>query len=197
MWEQFRTRALQAGAEVERVSGRAAVLEVVERVLAGEGVDGAPGRSAVWAPCPFLAGVDVAALQVRMPGLRFDIDVAGAAGARVGISQADWGIADTGTLAQDCTAVAQRLVATLPGTHVALLDADRLVPDLATYLSVQPPTGVNYLGLITGPSRTADIERVLTIGVHGPRRLVVVAVDGLARTPSPVPGIGVEGEGSA
>jgi L-lactate dehydrogenase complex protein LldG len=36
------------------------------------------------------------------------------------------------------------------------------------------PARVPFLALVTGPSRTADIERVLTIGVHGPRRLIIV-----------------------
>ena len=39
------------------------------------------------------------------------------------------------------------------------------------------PDQLNYISFITGPSRTADIERVLTIGVHGPERLIVVLVD--------------------
>jgi L-lactate dehydrogenase complex protein LldG len=55
--------------------------------------------------------------------------------------------------------------------------ADRLVPDLAALFAVLSPAQTRYLSLITGPSRTADIERVLTIGVHGPERLVIVVVD--------------------
>ena len=39
------------------------------------------------------------------------------------------------------------------------------------------PEQINYISFITGPSRTADIERVLTIGVHGPERLIIVVVD--------------------
>jgi len=41
------------------------------------------------------------------------------------------------------------------------------------------PSQANYISFITGPSRTADIERVLTIGAHGPERLVIVVVDAL------------------
>jgi L-lactate dehydrogenase complex protein LldG len=44
---------------------------------------------------------------------------------------------------------------------------------------------MRYLACVTGPSRTADIERVLTIGVHGPRRLLIVAVDGPGQQPAP------------
>ena len=43
---------------------------------------------------------------------------------------------------------------------------------------------MNYIAMITGPSRTADIERVLTIGVHGPKRLIIILVDDLGRVTS-------------
>ena len=51
------------------------------------------------------------------------------------------------------------------------------MPDLRSGFSKFDLQQCAFLSAITGPSRTADIERVLTIGVHGPRRLVVVAVD--------------------
>jgi L-lactate dehydrogenase complex protein LldG len=52
-----------------------------------------------------------------------------------------------------------------------------LLPDLAAVLARVDPRTSTYLAFITGPSRTADIERVLTIGVHGPGRLIIVFVD--------------------
>jgi L-lactate dehydrogenase complex protein LldG len=98
----------------------------------------------------------------------------------VGISQMGWALADTGTLVQDASAVEERLVSTLPSIHVAVVALERLLPDLAAFMERLGPVPPPYLSMITGPSRTADIERVLTIGVHGPERLVILVVEGLA-----------------
>ena len=54
-----------------------------------------------------------------------------------------------------------------------------ILTDLGSALQKIHPRQSNYISFITGPSRTADIERVLTIGVHGPERLIIVVVDGL------------------
>jgi L-lactate dehydrogenase complex protein LldG len=177
----FEARATEVSAEVYRAATRAQTLDLIEQELRAEGVADRPSRYAVWAPCAFLDGLDGAdrqALASRVPGLSFEVTLERATDARVGISQVDWAIADTGSLAQDASPVAQRLVSTLPPVHIALLSGDRIVPDLATYLRVQPPADLAYLSLITGPSRTADIERVLTIGVHGPARLIIIVVGG-------------------
>jgi L-lactate dehydrogenase complex protein LldG len=63
--------------------------------------------------------------------------------------------------------------------HIALVSTAALLPDLPALLTRVDPRKSAYLAFITGPSRTADIERVLTIGVHGPERLIIVLVDDL------------------
>jgi L-lactate dehydrogenase complex protein LldG len=61
---------------------------------------------------------------------------------------------------------------------VAILQSEHIVPDMSEACDVLGEVFASgNVTFITGPSRTADIERVLTIGVHGPSRLIVMAVD--------------------
>jgi L-lactate dehydrogenase complex protein LldG len=88
-----------------------------------------------------------------------------------GFTLADWGLAETGTLVLESSAEDLRLATMLSETHIAVLPLSRLKPDVWALeeelngLMRSPP---RYLAFITGASRTADIERVLTLGVHGP-----------------------------
>ncbi|MDA8442031.1 MAG: lactate utilization protein [Peptococcaceae bacterium] len=99
--------------------------------------------------------------------------------ADAGISQVDLAVAESGSLAQDATEVATRVVSTLPPIHIALVLTGNLHANLNEALSAFYSTGKvpSYINFITGPSRTSDIERVLTIGVHGPEKLLIVFVD--------------------
>ena len=185
MFEAFRARAEAVSAEVHRVGGSAEALAFVAEVLAKEGVAAQAGARAVWAPGPLVAGIDRDALAARIPGLTFDVTREAAAESRVGVSEMEWGLADTGTVVQDATDPALRLVSTLPEIHVALLPSDRILPSLGDVLPRLDPRTAPYVAFVTGPSRTADIERVLTIGAHGPSRLVVV-VHGAGAAPAEV-----------
>lgn len=86
------------------------------------------------------------------------------------------GVAETGTLVCVSGASSARGTSLIPPVHVALLAASQLVPDLFDYFeqlgrSTHLPANVN---LITGPSKTADIEGILVTGVHGPGAVHVV-----------------------
>lgn len=179
MLDVFQARATAVSAEVLRVSSPSAALDAVVGVLSAEQVADAPGARAVWCEGPILRGLlDPEALARRFPGLTFAPTRELAAESRVGVTEFDWALANTGTLAQDATDPRLRLASTLPVTHVALVRESALLPDLGALLARVDPRRARYLALVTGPSRTADIERVLTIGVHGPRRLVIVLVGG-------------------
>jgi L-lactate dehydrogenase complex protein LldG len=175
----FKTKAEAVGSEVYHFPGKNEALTFILYLLKKESIAEADGCIAVWADGPFLNGIPRDRLLEKVPGLRFDVTSETAAAAKIGISQMDLAIADTGTLIQDATAVEQRLVSTLPEIHIALMSTQKIVPDLATALTKINPNDADYLTFITGPSRTADIERVLTIGVHGPERLVIILVDRL------------------
>jgi L-lactate dehydrogenase complex protein LldG len=179
-FEAFKARAEGVSAEVHRCATKPEALAFIFAFLQKEGVGPGGNASAVWADCPFLRGMDKTALARQVPGLIFEVTRQAAADAKIGISQMDWAMASTGTLVQDAAAVEKRLVSTLPIIHVALVATREIVPDLAASLARTNPRQSAYISMITGPSRTADIERVLTIGVHGPERLIIVFVDELA-----------------
>jgi L-lactate dehydrogenase complex protein LldG len=177
VFETFKLRAEAVSAEVHRFSHKNEALAFILNHLNNAGVRDAPQDYAVWASCPFLDGLDQQQISTQVPGLIFAVNREVSALAKVGISQLDWAIANTGSLMQDAALVDQRLVSTLPLIHIALVRSDRLVPDLPAALTKIRPEQTNYISFITGPSRTADIERVLTIGVHGPEKLIIIFYD--------------------
>ena len=101
--------------------------------------------------------------------------------AEAGLSCAQWGIAETGTLILESERERHRLVSLLPPLHIAILETRSLLDTLGEGLSAVHRDRVDQLDraitFITGPSRTADIELTLVIGVHGPKRLHVILLD--------------------
>lgn len=182
MFDTFKAKAEGAGCQVARFAARAEALDFILQFMRDEGIADAPGTYAVWADGPFLDGLDRQELEKRVPGLTFNVTRQTAKDARIGVTQMRWGIANTGTLAQDSSAVEQRLASALTWIHIALVGTGDIVADLPALMARMHPSRNGYIALITGPSRTADIERVLAIGVHGPERLVVVCVDELGGT---------------
>ncbi|MEP6751189.1 MAG: LUD domain-containing protein [Candidatus Dormiibacterota bacterium] len=105
--------------------------------------------------------------------------------ATVGISGANMAIAETGTIVLVTNEGNADLTTTLPPVHIALFGFDKLVAtleDAVAVLRMLPRSGTgqvmtSYVNWITGPSRSADIEQSLTIGVHGPREMHCVILD--------------------
>jgi L-lactate dehydrogenase complex protein LldG len=183
MYDTFKAKAEAAGnTAVHRVATKAAALDLIVDLLNKAEIKDAAGSWAVWADSPILNGVDTRALEARVPGLKIGVTPELAKGAKIGITQMDYGIAKTGTLAQDSTKADQRMASSLPWIHLAILGTNSLVADMPALMTKMHPSKSNYIALITGPSKTADIERVLAIGVHGPEHVVIVCVDKLGGT---------------
>ena len=98
-----------------------------------------------------------------------------------GVTVAAYGLADTGTLVLCASPGDHRLDSLLPPVHVALVRASTLLPDLATafarFSADDRFARHSADTFVRGPSRTADIEMTLTIGVHGPGKLYIVLLD--------------------
>lgn len=182
MFDQFKMRAEGVGAEVHRFKTKTEALDFIVPFLQKEGVADAPQAYALWADGPFLSGVDRAPLMDKVPGLKFEVNRQLAADSLVGISEVGYALTDTGSLVTDQTAIDQRLVSTLSSIHIAIIGTDRILDGKPAVFKKINPGNSKYIAFITGPSRTADIERVLTIGVHGPKRLVIIFVDELGGT---------------
>ena len=100
------------------------------------------------------------------------------ASAGAGVTGALGALADTGTIVVTSGPTRPRLASLLPPMHIALLPVTRLYPDLPAFLAAHPD--ITHMGsnvvLITGPSRSADIEFTPTLGVHGPKTMHVVLI---------------------
>jgi L-lactate dehydrogenase complex protein LldG len=100
------------------------------------------------------------------------------ADADLGIAEADFAIASTGTLAVVSNPNRPGSLTLLPPASLVIIQIERVMTNLAAMLAHMGPAGVaaNRMTLITGPSRTADIEKRIVLGVHGPKSLHVLVV---------------------
>jgi len=103
----------------------------------------------------------------------------------LGITSAQWGIAETGTLVLESERERHRLASLVPPVHVAIIQASRIRRTMSEILTLIRNSEVGLsraITFITGPSRTSDIELTLAIGVHGPGKLYVIVIDDVQRT---------------
>jgi len=92
--------------------------------------------------------------------------------ASIGVTVADWGIAESATIVQLTRPGRPRSTSLVPSIHIALLPLSRLVADLAeAFTLVRRESEHASMVLISGPSKTADIEGCMVLGAHGPRAM--------------------------
>ena len=97
---------------------------------------------------------------------------------KLGISGAEAAIANTGTLVVPSGEGKPQYVSLTPEIHFAVLNSKDIYQDLTQGLQLPVIKDASTISMISGPSRTADIEMTLTLGVHGPRRLHVFCLQG-------------------
>ncbi|MBL8734726.1 MAG: lactate utilization protein [Planctomycetes bacterium] len=173
--ERFATMLRQVGGACEQVRDLAAAARRVAELLAAAEV-----RSLAVSDAPELAGV----LEALPPTIRVygpESDRTTLLAADCGLSTAQVGIAETGSLVLVAADERHRLCSLLPPRHLVLLPCSRLCASLGAALAaLSSPDGrprSPTVTFVTGPSRTADIELELVIGVHGPRHLHVLLIE--------------------
>ncbi len=171
---QFGQALTSAGGEVRFAGSLEEANKQVSLVLAEIGA-----QKGIANDEPPLSSLD---LSVRWPNVAWQIagngDAEGfrsfSAEADIGLSSAEAALAETGTVVVSSGPGLSRLPALLPAVHLALVPVSCLTTDIFTWTASrqgQPPSAVT---LISGPSKTADIEQTMAIGVHGPKRFIVV-----------------------
>ena len=180
----------------ERARGVAAIvstarsMEEVAKLIASPGVPTTTGRytatSQVLSHFPQLRDallahrIDARVAEELETGAKGPADTASRIAGDIGIVLGQAGVAETGSFLSVEETLPARLLGMLADTVYALLPSHTIVPtldEMGRTLSQLSHEGTRYVSLITGPSRTADIERVLTIGVQGPKVLHVIVLD--------------------
>ena len=128
------------------------------------------------------AGAEVVE-QSAAKGVAMDASREEAAIAELGVTGVDYAIADLGSCVIQPREGISRTTSLLPPVHVAIVEPAQIVGDLSDFMALWAAdaqrTGDpgSYMNIITGPSRTADIEQILVVGVHGPKEVHMVVLD--------------------
>jgi L-lactate dehydrogenase complex protein LldG len=169
------TRIASLIERVRALAGEAAVSDD-PRGFVARAID---GKTAVASNAPFLAECGITTLPGVHSNIRDREELRElCATVDVGITSADYALADTGTLVMISSPQEARMISLLPPAHIAVVPRARILTGLDELFSLLPTPAdtTSSMVLITGPSRTADIEQILVRGVHGPGVISVVVV---------------------
>lgn len=96
----------------------------------------------------------------------------------IGITLGEFGVGETGSICVDNYAYEARIASMLPLINIIFMPKNYIVNNMQDAFDVLTKVfWKGYSGFVTGPSRTSDIERVLTLGVHGPSRVILFAIE--------------------
>jgi len=168
----FRTASEALKTDFRLVDDEAAACNTLKEIAASE------GWSKIASHKHELLNSAVAALNLESIQTDGGYDVTEMEQCDAGISGCDALVAQMGSVLVTSRSAGGRALSVLPPHHVVLARREQLVPDLTAALQlVKQKYASNYpsfIGFITGPSRTGDIERILVLGAHGPKKLTVI-----------------------
>lgn len=175
----FRTRAQAVSAVVHGPVGKAGVVRTVAGIASGH----AARTFVAWDDIPRVPEALVEAGLERVPsnwvesarGDRF----AAYRHVDLGVTGSSAALAESGSVVLVHGPGRPRMASLIPDVHVALVDVSTIHHSLARWAASDPraPSDTANLVVVSGPSRTGDIELVLNLGVHGPRNLHLVLID--------------------
>jgi len=172
--KSFITMAEGVSASVLRLPDPSSILQAIQEITAAIAPNGALPSGLVAAPEPYLISLNWNDYPV-LAGVRFG---SARGDDRISVTMAAAGVAETGTLVFVSGPKCPSDLCFLPEIHIAVLRVSDLVgPYEAVWprlreMAVMPAT----VNLVTGPSRTGDIEQTIQLGAHGPRRLHILLV---------------------
>ena len=176
LFPEFEKRASAASTEIFRVKTAIDAREIIANIVK---FTNAKKVVTVDSPLQSAAGINE---QLQSMGIDVYTDAKDIAehaeSADIGISSVEFGIAESGSVCMDGYSFESRLVSMLPPIHIVFMNSKNVVLGITEAFDIISKVyDRGYISFITGPSRTADIERVLTIGVHGPSRFILIAID--------------------
>ncbi len=174
-FEEFAMRAQNVAAKVFRVKTAAEAQSVIVEIIKSSDAKKVVATPEVVSPLELPAILKSMNLDLytEQSDIRTHADTSD-----IGIACVEFGIAETGSVCEDGLAIEQRLITTLPPISIVVMNSANVEPTIAAaFETISKVFDRGYISFITGPSRTSDIERVLTIGVHGPSQLVIIAID--------------------
>jgi L-lactate dehydrogenase complex protein LldG len=183
--KQFESELIRVGARLHKAATAESAFHCIEKIASDRGA-----KTIIGSDAQLIYDIDLPK-RLEETRIQFLTETANsdfirtATVADIGVSGVDYALADTGTLVLVAREGQARSISLLPPVHVAVMKPENLISGLNDLFPLLRAGKGDVAGnlssaitFITGPSRTADIELTLVVGVHGPQQLHVVLLSG-------------------